>query len=164
MRHGSPRKIEVATQALARFALAAENLGIRVAVIDFIGGEARLIKPFSVPVRLVQAALLDDSVAGGTPLADALGLARNLLETQRDEPMIITVTDGEPSSVEDVKSQIMSSFAPICSLTIATDSSSNTLSENASELARYYERQEAVFTPERLDDRLDQFASLLAGF
>ncbi|WP_436932007.1 VWA domain-containing protein [Halosimplex halobium] len=163
MRHGSPRKIEVATQALARFALAAENLGIRVAVIDFIGGEARLIKPFSVPTRHVQAALLDDSVAGGTPLADALGLARNLLETQRDEPMIITVTDGEPSSVEDVKSQITSSFAPICSLTIATDSPSNTLSEDASELARYYERQEAVFSPERLDDRLDQFASLLAG-
>ena len=121
MRHGSPRKIDVATQALVRFALAAEKLGIRVAVIDFIGGEARLIKPFSVPTRHVQAALLDDAVAGGTPLADALGLARNLLETQRDEPMIITVTDGKPRSVEDVKSQIRASFAPVCSLTIATD-------------------------------------------
>jgi len=163
MRHGSPRKIEVATQALARFALAAENLGIRVTVIDFIGGEARLIKPFSVPTRHVQAALLDDSVAGGTPLADALGLARNLLETQRDEPMIITVTDGKPRSVEDVKSQITASFAPVCSLTIATDCVPGSLSGDPSELARYYEREETVYSPDRLDDRLDQFASLLAG-
>jgi Mg-chelatase subunit ChlD len=42
MRNGSPPKIEVATQAVARLAVAAERLGIRVAIIDFIDGQARL--------------------------------------------------------------------------------------------------------------------------
>jgi hypothetical protein len=51
----------------------------------------------------------------------------------------------------------------VCSLTIATDCQPGSLSDSASELSQYYERQEAVYTTERLDDRLDQFASLLAG-
>lgn len=163
MRHGSPPKIEIATQALAQFTLAAENLGIRVAIIDFIDGEARLVKPFSVETRHVQTTLLDESCGGGTPLSDAIGLARELIEAQRDEPLVITVTDDNPSSTDDVIDQIRRSHAPVCSLTVATDCEPGTLSDSASELARYYERQEAVYTPDRLDDRLDQFASLLGG-
>lgn len=163
MRRGSPPKIEVATQALARFALAAENLGIRVAITDFYDDDARLVKPFSMDTRHVQANLLDTTCSGGTPLADAIGLARELVEAQRDEPLIITVTDDKPSSTDDVIDQIRRSHAPVCSLTIATDCQSGSLSDRASELSQYYERQEAVYTPERLDDRLDQFASLLAG-
>jgi len=163
MRRGSPPKIEIAAQALARFALAAENLGIRVAIIDFIDGEARLVKPFSVETRHVQTTLLDESCGGGTPLSDAIGLARELIEAQRDEPLVITVTDDKPSSIDDVIDQIRRSHAPVCSLTVATDCEPGTLSDSASELARYYERQEAVYTPDRLDDRLDQFASLLGG-
>jgi uncharacterized protein YegL len=163
MRHGSPQKIDVATQALARFALATEQLGINVAVIDFIHGDARLVKPFSVETRHVQAALLDTSTGGGTPLADALGIAQTLIENQRDEPLIIAVTDDQPSDVDAVKSQIRASHAPVCSLTIATDQQPGTLPDDANELSQFYERQEAVYSPERLDDRLDQFASLLAG-
>ncbi|MFQ3293028.1 MAG: hypothetical protein ACI8VE_000082 [Natrialbaceae archaeon] len=163
MRRGSPPKIEVATQALARFALAAENLGIRVAITDFYDGDARLVKPFSIDTRHVQANLLDTTCSGGTPLADAIGLARELAEAQRDEPLIITVTDDKPSSTDDVIGQIRRSHAPVCSLTIATDCQPGSLSDRASELSQYYERQEAVYTPARLDDRLDQFACLLAG-
>lgn len=163
MRRGSPPKIEIATQALARFALAAENLGIRVAITDFYRGEARLVKPFSIETRHVQANLLDTTCGGGTPLADAVILARELVEAQRDEPLIITVTDDNPSSTDDVIDQIRRSHAPVCSLTIATDCQPGSLSDSAFELSRYYERQEAVYTPDRLDDRLDQFASLLAG-
>ncbi|MFC6874750.1 VWA domain-containing protein [Halobellus marinus] len=163
MRQGSPPKIEIATQALARFALAAENLGISVAITDFYRGDARLVKPFSIDTRHVQANLLDTTCGGGTPLADAVSLARELVEAQRDEPLIITVTDDNPSSTDEVIDQIRRSHAPVCSLTIATDCQPGSLSDSASELSQYYERQEAVYTPGRLDDRLDQFASLLAG-
>ncbi|WP_254824860.1 VWA domain-containing protein [Haloglomus halophilum] len=162
MRQGSPPKIEVATQALTRFALAAENLGIRVAVIDFIHGNARLVKPFSIEARHVQSALLDTSCGGGTPLADAIGLANDLVEAQRDEPLIISVGDDQ-TSTDAVTDAIRQAYAPVCSLTIATDTEPGSLSGSASELATVYERQETVYTPERLDDRLDQFASLLAG-
>ncbi|WP_255152702.1 VWA domain-containing protein [Halorarius halobius] len=164
MRNGEPPKIEVATKALARFAVAAEGLGIEVAIVDFVDGHARLAKPFSVETRHVQAALLDTDCGGGTPLADALELARQLVEDHRDEPLIVAVTDGEPSSVDDVIDQIRASHGPVCSLTIATDTQPGRLSTDASELAAYYEREATVYDGERLDDRLDQFASLLIGF
>jgi len=162
MRQGSPAKIDVATQALTRFALAAEDLGIRVAIIDFIHGDARLVKPFSIETRYVQATLLDTACGGGTPLADAIGLANDLVESQGDDPLIISVGDDQTSAAT-VKDVIRRAYAPVCSLTIATDTEPGTLSGSASELSSYYERQETVYTPERLDDRLDQFASLLAG-
>jgi Mg-chelatase subunit ChlD len=96
----------VATKALARFAVAPEGLGIEVAIVDFVDGHARLVKPFSVVTRHVRAGLLDTDCGGGTPLADALGLARQLVEGHRDDPLIVAVTDGEPSSVDDVIDQI----------------------------------------------------------
>jgi hypothetical protein len=164
MRNGEPPKIEVATKALARFAVAAEGLGIEVAIVDFVDGHARLVKPFSVETRHVQAGLLDTDCGGGTPLADALGLARQLVEGHRDEPLIVAVTDGEPSSVDDVIDQIRAAHAPVCSLTIATNTQPGVLSTDVSELADYYERETTVYGGERLDDRLDQFASLLVGF
>ena len=163
MRQGTPSKIEVATQALARFAVAAEGLGIRAAVIDFIDGEARLIKPFSVETRHVQSTLLETGCDGGTPLADAIRLARTLVETQRDEPLIITVTDDQPSGVEAVKHELRASYAPVCSLTIATDCAPGTLGSDAEESASIYERQAAAYNTEEPDARLDQFASLLTG-
>ena len=102
-------------------------------------------------------------MGGGTPLADALGLAARLIETHRDEPLIVAVTDGEPSNVDAVIEQIRTAHAPVCSLTIATDTPSGHLSRKASELSEYYEREATVHDGERLDDRLDQFASLLTG-
>jgi len=163
MRHGSPPKIEVATQAVARLAVAAEELGIRVAIIDFIDGQARLVKPFAVESRHVQTTLLDTDCGGGTPLAEAIGLARTVVETQRDDPLIITVTDDRPSDIEAVTRELQASYAPVCSLTIATDCDPGTLAPDASALAPYYERQAAVYDIDAIDDRLDQFASLLTG-
>jgi Mg-chelatase subunit ChlD len=92
------------------------------------------VKPFSIDTRHVQANLLDTTCSGGTPLADAIGLARELAEAQRDEPLIITVTDDKPSSTDDVIGQIRRSHAPVCSLTIATDCQPGSLSDRASEL------------------------------
>ncbi|WP_158598784.1 VWA domain-containing protein [Haloarcula sp. Atlit-120R] len=163
MRNGEPPKIEVATKALARFAVAAEGLGIDVAIVDFIDSHARLVKPFSVETRHIQATLLNTDCGGGTPLADALELASQLVEDHRDEPLIVAVTDGEPSSVDDVIEQIRASPAPICSLTIATDTQAGNLSTDASELATYYEREATIYDGDQLNDRLDQFASLLIG-
>ena len=163
MRNGDPPKIEVATRAVARLAVAAEGLGIRVAIVDFIDGQARLAKPFAVETRHVQTTLLDTDCGGGTHLAEAISLARTVVDTQRDEPLIITITDDRPSDVEVVKRELRDSYAPVCSLTVATDCEPGTLAPDASALAPYYERQSAVYDIDAIDDRLDQFASLLTG-
>ncbi len=160
MRNGEPPKIEVPRKALARFAVAAEGLGIEVAIVDFVNGHARLVKPFSVETRHVQAGLFDTDCGGGTPLADALELARQLVENHRDEPLIVAVTDGGPSSVDDVIDQIRAVHGPVCSLTIATDTQPRGLSTDSSELADYYERETTVCDGERLDDRLDSYSEV----
>jgi len=164
MGNGSPPKIETATAAVARFALAAEELGIEVAVIDFYRNEARLVKPFSVDVEHAQGALLADETGGGTPLADGLALARNLIQSRSAEPLLVTITDDRPSSVDAVAEEIKAAYAPVCSLTIATDCRRGHPPAKAERLERQYDRTATVFDPERLDDRLDQFASLLAGY
>lgn len=103
MRDGDPPKIEVATRAIARLAVAAEGLRIRVAIVDFIDGQSPLAKPFAVEPRHVQTTLLDTDCGGGTPLAEAISLARTVVDTQRDEPLIISINDDRPSDVEVVK-------------------------------------------------------------
>jgi len=163
MHNGRPPKIEVATQAVTRLAVAAEELGIRVAIIDFIDSQARLAKPFAVEACHVQTTLLDTDCGGGTPLAEAIGLARTVVETQRDNPLIITVTDDRPNDVKAVTRELQASHAPVCSLTIATDSDPGTVAPDALALAPYYERQVAVYDVDAIDNRLDQFASLLTG-
>ena len=163
MHNGRPPKIEVATQAVTRLAVAAEELGIRVAIIDFIDSQARLAKPFAVEARHVQTTLLNTDCGGGTPLAEAIGLARTVVETQRDDPLIITVTDDRPNDVKAVTRELQASHAPVCSLTIATDSDPGAVAPDASALAPYYERQVAVYDVDAIDNRLDQFASLLTG-
>jgi len=164
MGNGSPPKIETATAAVARFAVAAEELGIEVAVIDFYRNEARLVKPFSVDVEHAQGALLADDTGGGTPLADGLALARDLIRSRSAEPLLVTMTDDRPRSVEAVSEEIRAAYAPVCSLTIATDCRRGQPPATAERLERQYDRTATVFDPERLDDRLDQFASLLAGY
>jgi Mg-chelatase subunit ChlD len=164
MDNGSPRKIETATAAIARFALAAEELEIEVAVIDFYRGEARLVKPFSVDVEHAQAALMADQAGGGTPLSDALALARNLIQSRSEEPLIVTITDDKPDRVDAVSEEIKGTYAPVCSLTIATDCRRGSPPAKAERLEQKYDRTATVFNPERLDDRLDQFASLLGGY
>lgn len=164
MGNGEPPKIRVATTAVARFAQAAEQLDIDVAVIDFYANEARLVKPFSVAVEHAQGALLAQEASGGTPLSDALALGRTLVESQPTEPLIVTITDGKPRSVDAVMDEITTTYAPVCSLTIATDCPRGDPPAKAQRLERLYDRMATVFDAAMLDDRLDQFASRLAGY
>jgi len=164
MGNGDPPKIRAATTAVARFALAAEQLDIDVAVIDFYRNEARLVKPFSVAVEHAQGALLAQEAGGGTPLSDALALGRTLVESQPTEPLLVTITDDMPHSVDAVEAEIRQTYAPVCSLTIATDCRRGNPPTRAKRLERVYDRTATVFDAAMLDDRLDQFASLLAGY
>lgn len=155
--------ISTAEDALGRFALACEDLGINVAIIDFIHGDARLIKPFSVGTQHVQAGLMSEQTGGGTPLTDALGLARSLLEQRRDAPLILIITDGKPGSPDDYQSELKACYAPVCGLTLALDTPQGNIPSRAEDVDQYYDRHLYVHDANRLDDRLDQFAVMFDG-
>lgn len=157
-------KIDVATQALARFAVACEDLEIDVAITDFYGGDARLIKPPSVETSHVQDSILSTETSGGTPLAESLSLARKLADRDSKESIIITLTDGIPANVEEVIDEIKKSYSPICSLTVATDCNPNSPPADAERLDEEYDQSTIVYDAQDLDRRLDQFASLLGAY
>jgi Mg-chelatase subunit ChlD len=159
-----PTKIDIATSAVARFAVACEDLGIDVAIIDFYDEEARYVKPPSVEAEFAQESILNTDNAGGTPLADALSLARSVAEADSKESLIISITDDKPAEVEDVEDQIRSSYAPVCSLTIATDCEVGNPPDKAEQLERTYNQTTTVYEPSKLDDGIDRLASLLGAY
>jgi hypothetical protein len=163
-RSSGPAKIDVATSAVARFAVACENLDIDVAIIDFYDEEARYVKPPSVETEFAQKSILNSDNAGGTPLSDALSLARTVADADAKESLIITITDDKPAKVEDVEIQIKASYSPICSLTIATDCEFGNPPDKAERLEKTYDQTTTVYDPSKLEDRIDQLASLLGAY
>ncbi|WP_254841500.1 MULTISPECIES: VWA domain-containing protein [Haloarculaceae] len=155
--------IDTAEDAVARFALACEDLGINVAIIDFVHGDARLIKPFSVETEHVQASLLSGKTGGGTPLTDALGLARRLLEQRRDSPLVLIITDGKPGSPGDYQEELQQTYTPVCGLTLALDLPRGQAPERAKDVEQFYDRHLYVHDAIDLDRRLDQFAVMFDG-
>jgi Mg-chelatase subunit ChlD len=155
--------IHTAEDAVARFALACEDLGINVAIIDFVHGDARLIKPFSVETEHVQASLMSGETGGGTPLTDALGLARCLLDQRRDSPLVIIITDGKPGSADDYQQELQQTYGPVCGLTLALDTPHGQAPERAKDVEQFYDRHLYVHDAADLDRRLDQFAVMFDG-
>ncbi|WP_273836875.1 VWA domain-containing protein [Halococcus sp. PRR34] len=163
-RSNSMRKhIKTAEDALVRFALACEEIGINVGVIDFINTEARLIKPFSVGSEHVRESLLSEQYGGKTPLADALGLSRELLEQRRNSPLVLVVTDGKPGSADAYQDELTQSYAPVCGVTLVLDQPSGSVPERVSRNERFYDRHVYVHESGQLADRLDQFAVMFSG-
>jgi hypothetical protein len=163
-RSGSMRKhIQTAENVLVRFALACEDIGINVGVIDFFDDDARLVKPFSVECEHVRGSFLSSQYGGNTPLADALGLGRELLEQRRNTPLVIVVTDGKPGDEDAYHDELAQAYAPVCGLTLVLDQSSGSVPEKVARNERFYDRHVYVHGPSQLADRLDQFAVMFDG-
>jgi len=157
-------KIDVATQAVAHFALACESLDIDVAIIDFYEEEARYVKPPSVETEYAKDSILSTEAHLGTPLADALSLARSVADSTHKESIIISITDDKAGDVEATKTEIKKSYAPICSVTIATDCERGDAPSKAQELEPVYGQTTTVFDKHALDSRIDELASLLGVY
>jgi hypothetical protein len=156
-------QISTAEDALVRFAVACEDVGINVGIIDFYGDEARLIKPFSVETQYIQPSLFSKEYAGGTPLADALGIGRELLEQRRNSPLVIVVTDGKPGDADDYQNELARSYAPICGLTLSLGTSKGNVPDRVANNERFYDRHLYVHDSDRITNRLDQFAVMFDG-
>lgn len=152
-------KIKVATEAVSQFTFAAESLGVKVTVIDFIDDSARLVKPADIPLEYAQEAILNTSTAGGTPLGDSLELARSVTNIRNERPLIIAITDDKAGDMEKLESEIKNARCSVCSLTIATDRRKGNPPDKAEHLESHYDRTRTTFDPDNVTDALDRFAS-----
>jgi hypothetical protein len=157
------KNISGASKAVYLFARAAESLGIKVSIIDFVGGNARYAKPAVMPAEIAKSVLLSKKTAGGTPLSDALEIARSTTDIRTEEPLIVCMTDGKAADTDAVIEEIKEAHCPVCSITLAFDHPGGELPERAEEIQPKFFRTTGVHEQECLLDSLDEFASLLTG-
>lgn len=155
--------VGTAEDAIARFAIACEDIGINVGILDFYQDEARLVKPFSVETQFVQSSLLTGDRKGNTPLSDALSIGNELLEQRWNSPLVLVVTDGKPGDAERYQDVLSATYAPVCGLTLCLGRSRDTIPEQVSQNERYYDRHMYVFDGDNITNRLGQFATSFAG-
>lgn len=94
---GDIQDVEKATTA---FSLVLENLGVETMVLDFYQGNLRLAKAFGQKATSSKGTLVTEDVGGGTPLTEAVGFARERLESSggMGSPFCICITDGRAHS------------------------------------------------------------------
>lgn len=88
-----------AEEATIQIAKALDELTVDVAIIDFIHGQPRVVKPFGFPIESCPNRLATANSGGGTPLGHALEVARDLLDNEQgsDPGHIVAMTDDNPT-------------------------------------------------------------------
>lgn len=160
----SGSKINVAVKAVSQFATACEDLGIDVAIIDFINYNPRYIKPPSVEMKHVLDRTLSTETSGGTPLKESLELAHNISKDDRKQSIVVSITDDLAPDVDGIRNTLSTSLVPTCSLTIATTEEPGQLPEKAQQMDAIYDQSATVFNEENLTQELDFLASLLGNY
>ncbi|RLM94274.1 hypothetical protein D3D01_15530 [Haloarcula sp. Atlit-7R] len=126
------RQISTAEVAIGGFALALEQLGVNVAIVDLYRGNARMVKPFGTPTRQVRSNLTSGKTGGGTPLTDALVVSRERIRQEPHYPFMFVVSDGKPHDRERYLAALSETHFPVVGVTLSQSS-------HASKFDEYYD-------------------------
>ncbi len=89
--------IEAVERAAATVALALEDVGVSVTVLDLHDSTVRLVNAAEEDVAAARHTLLTGEASGSTPLSTALQIERTRLqETGVENPFVVVLTDGRP--------------------------------------------------------------------
>lgn len=113
--------IKAAQDALGAYAYALEAVGVDVCIIDMYRNRARIISPFGTPIRTAKSLIFSDKASGGTPLAEALRLARVRLDRYGGNTFIVTITDGLPNSEATYRRELRQCSMPVLGVILATE-------------------------------------------
>ncbi|MDT3437840.1 VWA domain-containing protein [Haloarcula sp. 1CSR25-25] len=143
------QQISTAEVAVGGFALALEQLGVNVAIVDLYRSNARMVKPFGTPTRQVRNNLTSKETGGGTPLSDALVVSRERVRQEPHFPFMFVVSDGKPHNSERYLTALEETHFPVVGVTLTQSSSAGKFDE-------YYD----VCRSARPDDIGDELVSL----
>jgi len=112
-RSGSMRgSMSKAEEALGMLALALEEVGVEVMIIEMYSNEARLAKPFGSAVEQHKDQIFHGHVSGSTPLTPSVELARERLNREGDNKALVVVTDGQPDNSNQFEKAIKNCSMP----------------------------------------------------
>lgn len=148
--------IEIAEEAVVKYALALEALKINVCVIDMYDNNARIVSPFGVDVSNAKGELLTTQTAGTTPLSDALEVARNRVMMENYEPIMVVVTDGRPDNPDKYQQTIQKTTMPVMGITIDRRKGNVPQYERTGSHEQYYDCHTYVASRSELEQQLEQ--------
>ena len=113
-RSGSMRsQVSDAEKAAGGLAFALEDIGVEVGQLSFSGGDIMLEKDFGEDVEDAKKKIFRGYNSGGTPMSDALALARARLSIAGDHSFVIVITDGEPDHRERYRDELHKCDFPV---------------------------------------------------
>jgi len=130
-------QIASAETAVGGFAVALEELGVNVAIVDLYRGNARMVKPFGTAVRQVRGGVTSGKTGGGTPLTDALIVSRERVRQEPHFPFMFVVSDGKPFDKSRYSDALEKTTFPVVGVTL-------TQSSSAAEFDDYYDVSRAA--------------------
>lgn len=153
------KEIELAEAAIARFALAMQGLDIDVCIIDMHNNTPRIISPFGVDVESCKGDLMSKQTGGGTPLSDAIVLARERMRRSSKHPILISVTDGRPNDPDRYMDELSECYMPVMGITVDPKASTATRSAAVATdggQSRFYDVHTTVGSQEELERQLEK--------
>lgn len=122
-RSGSMDSTEMcnAELALGMLSMALEDVGVKTMIIDLYQSKARLAKPFGSDVEQHADQVFSGASTGGTPLHNAVDLARARLKGASEHTAMVVLTDGVPDDEESFESALESCLMPVIGITLTED-------------------------------------------
>lgn len=143
--------IDIAERAMTQFALAMEDIGVDVCIIEMLNTEARVVLPFNVDVNTVKGDLLTGDTGGRTPLTDVIQIAKKRMKYSEKFPIMLSITDGCPDNPEDYLNEVEGCNMPVMGITVG--SGGGRISNDAD---RYYDVHRGVSTVDDLTDEMEK--------
>lgn len=97
---------------------ALEKVGVDTMLVELYASTARLAKPFGTAVSANRDRIGHSDVSGGTPLTDALLIARARLNQKGGQRFGIVVTDGEPARGGDFSDALQGCTFPVIGVNV----------------------------------------------
>lgn len=147
--------MEAAENSAGALAMALEEVGVDVSILDLYHGQARLVKPFGRDTRSIRENLFHSNANGGTPLSDALHLARERV-LEHDNPFMIVVTDGRPNNKDRYTRELDKANFPVLGVYLTSESAVENGNHKGDDA--YFHRQIFVTDYDDLDTDLQRLA------
>lgn len=151
-------KIKIAQAAIARYALAMEDLKIEVCIMDMYNNNARIISPFGVNIESSKGDLMSDDVGGTTPLSDAVEIARKRMRNTNKFSFMISVTDGRPNDEQRYQEELGKAHMPVMGITIDPDNHHNVSLGEMGGQDQYYDIHTYVNSQTELEEQLEKMS------
>jgi len=150
------KKIDIAESAIAQYALAMEDLGIEVCIMDMYQNTARVISPFGVDIEMSKGDLMSNETGGGTPLSDAVEIARKRMAHSDQYPIMISVTDGRPRHPDQYKEELNKAHMDVMGITIDPGTRFNDSGPRNGSQDQYYDIHTYVNSEDELQEQLEK--------